>query len=62
MPPFEQVLLKYRDTSIFERHKGDRFERLMQSFPQVYPLYEGTFASIWLWNEFPSSKDFGMGD
>jgi predicted helicase len=58
MLPFEQVLQKYRDTSVSERHKGYRFERLMQSFLYTFPLYEGKFSSIWLWNEFPSREDF----
>jgi predicted helicase len=59
---FEQVLQKYRDTSFSERDKGYRFERLMQSFLKTYPLYDGQFDSIWLWNEFPSRADFGSGD
>jgi predicted helicase len=59
---FEQVLQKYRDTSFSERDKGYRFERLMQSFLKTYPLYDGQFTSIWLWNEFPSRTDFGSGD
>ena len=62
MTSFEQVLQKYRDTSISERHKGYRFERLMQSFLKTYPIYEGEFSDIWLWDEFPSSADFGVGD
>jgi predicted helicase len=59
---FEQLLQKYRDISFSERDKGYRFERLMQSFLKTYPLYEGQFTSIWLWNEFPSRADFGSGD
>ena len=62
MTPFEQVLQKYRETSVSEKHKGYRFEKLMQSFLKTYPLYEGKFSSIWLWNEFPSRTDFGVGD
>jgi len=62
MTPFEQVLKKYRETSFSERDKGYRFEKLMKAFLQVYPLYEGKFASVWLWNEFPSRGDFGSGD
>ena len=62
MTSFEQVLQKYRDTSISEHHKGYRFERLMQSFLLTYPLYEGKFSNVWLWNEFPSRNDFGVGD
>jgi predicted helicase len=34
----------------------------MQSFLKTYPLYEGQFTSIWLWNEFPSRANFGSGD
>ena len=62
MTHFEQILQKYRDISFSERDKGYRFERLMQSFLKTYPLYEGQFTSIWLWNEFPSRADFGSGD
>jgi predicted helicase len=59
---FEQVLQKYRETSFSERDKGYRFERLMKSFLKTYPLYNGQFTAIWLWNEFPSRADFGSGD
>jgi predicted helicase len=59
---FEQILQEFRDKSFSERDKGYRFERLMQSFLKTYPLYEGQFTSIWLWNEFPSRADFGSGD
>ena len=34
----------------------------MQSFLLTYPLYEGKFSNVWLWNEFPSRNDFGVGD
>jgi len=59
---FDQILQKYRDTSVSERHKGYRFERLMQSFLKTYPIYDGDFTDIWLWEEFPSRADFGVGD
>src|SRR5215469_2286564 len=62
MTAFEQVLQKYRDTSVSERHKGYRFDRLMQSFLKTYPVYAGQFSDIWLWDEFPSRTDFGVGD
>jgi predicted helicase len=62
MQTFEQVLQKYRDISFSERDKGYRFERLMQSFLKTYPKYISRFTSIWLWNEFPSRADFGVGD
>jgi predicted helicase len=55
-------LKKYRASSFSERDKGARFERLMQAFLQTYPLYEGKFRHIWLWNEFPHRQDFGGKD
>jgi len=61
MMTFEQVLQKVRDGSFSERDKGARFERLVASFLTTYPLYSGMFDKIWLWNEFPSNKDFGVG-
>ncbi|MCL2765433.1 MAG: DEAD/DEAH box helicase family protein, partial [Treponema sp.] len=62
MTTFEQVLQKYRETSFSERDKGYRFEKLMKAYLQTDPYYSGQFASIWLWNEFPSRADFGSGD
>jgi predicted helicase len=50
---FRRILDKYRTRSFSERDKGDRFERLMQAFLQTWPVYEGKFAHIWLWRDFP---------
>jgi predicted helicase len=55
---FEQVLQKYRDISFSDRDKGYRFERLMQAFLKICPLYDSEFRDVWLWSEFPSRKDF----
>ena len=59
---FQIVLNKYRKSSFSERDKGDRFERLMQLYLQTDPKYAYQFKHVWMWNEFPSKKDFGGKD
>ncbi len=59
---FQDVLNKYRKYSFSERDKGYRFEKLMQVFLKTYPVYDGKFKQIWLWNEFPFRNDFGGKD
>jgi len=59
---FNQILQKYRDISFSERDKGYRFEKLMKAYLQTDPIYAGLFDTIWLWSEFPSRADFGVGD
>jgi len=58
---FYEILNKYRNISFSERNKGDRFERLMQSFLLTAPQYQAVLKDVWLWNEFPFRKDFGSG-
>ena len=60
--PFLLVLKKYRTISFSERDKGDRFERLMQLYLQTDPKYSFQFKHVWMWNDFPSKKDFGGKD
>jgi predicted helicase len=59
---FQKVLDKYRKFSFSERDKGERFERLMQTYLQTDPKYSNQFKYVWLWNEFPGRKDFGGKD
>jgi len=59
---FDIILEKYRKISFSERDKGDRFERLIQSYLQTDPKYAFQFKHVWLWNEFPGKKDFGGKD
>ncbi|MDX9865093.1 MAG: type ISP restriction/modification enzyme, partial [Anaerolineaceae bacterium] len=59
---FIQIINKYRSRSFSERDKGDRFERLMQSYLQTDPKYAYLFEKVWLWNEFPGKSDLGGGD
>ena len=62
MASFYDILEKYRRKAFSERDKGTRFELLMQRFMQSYPLYQGMFVQVWMWNEFPFKNDFGGKD
>ena len=35
------------------RDLGDRFERMIQQFLRVDPLYAGLFSEVWMRNEWP---------
>lgn len=59
---FNEILSKYRSEAFSERDKGDKFERLMQAYLQTDRLYSDRFQKVWLWNEFPGSKDLGGHD
>jgi predicted helicase len=59
---FQKVLEQYRKYSFSERDKGDRFERLIQSYLQTDRKYSDKFQKIWLWNEFPFRDDLGGSD
>ncbi len=59
---FQGVLDKYRQISISQRDKGERFERLMQAYLQTEPMYSNKFEYVWMWSEFPQKGDFGGKD
>jgi predicted helicase len=59
---FQKILDKYRKIAFSERDKGDRFERLMQSYLKTDPRYAFLFKNVWLWNEFPGKLDLGGND
>ncbi len=61
MTSFGNILNKYRQVSFSERDKGDRFERLMQSYLYTDPKYSD-LKKVWLWSEFPHRHDFGGHD
>lgn len=58
---FITILNKYRKLSFSERDKGDRFERLIQSYLYTDPKY-AHLRKIWLWGEFPQRDQFGSHD
>lgn len=59
---FQTILKKHRELSFSEKDKGTRFERLMQGYLLTTPIYENIFKTVWLWNEFPSKREFGKSD
>lgn len=59
---FKRILEKYRAQAFSERDKGDRFERLMQSYLKTDPKYAYQLKHVWMWNNFPSKSDFGGKD
>ena len=62
MTPFQTILKQYRDSSFSERNKGDRFERLMQSYLKTDPQYASLFKVVYMWNDFPFKQKFGGRD
>jgi predicted helicase len=59
---FNKILDKYRKISFSERDKGDRFERLMQTYLLTDPKYTSKLKKVWLWSEFHGKNDLGGGD
>jgi len=59
---FDQILTNIHQDAFSQRDKGNRFERLMQAFLLISPLYKYTFQKVWLWNEFPFRAEFGKSD
>ncbi|MDR3245164.1 MAG: hypothetical protein LBT50_01875 [Prevotellaceae bacterium] len=55
---FNKMLEEYRRTSLSEKDKGTRFERLMQLYLMTEPYYASRFSKVWMWDEFPFRKDF----
>ena len=55
----QQILSQFRDDARNNRDLGDRFERLMQQFFGVDPLYASLFSEVWMWNEWPLKGQVG---
>lgn len=58
---FKEILSQFRSMSFTEKEKGTQFERLVRSWLLTDPRYTN-LAKVWLWEEFPSRKDFGGKD
>ena len=56
------ILSHFRATSFTEKEKGTQFERLMRAWLKTDARYAHLFEYVWLWEEFPSRKDFGGQD
>ena len=55
------ILHEIRLKATTEREKGTDFERLMKLWFMTDPRYSN-LEKVWLWEEFPSKKDFGGKD
>lgn len=53
------ILAQFRDDARNNRDLGDRFERLIQQFFRVDPLYASLFSEVWMWNEWPHKGQVG---
>lgn len=53
------ILKRFRDDARNNRDLGDRFERMMQQFFRVDPVYAGLFSEVWMWNEWPLKGQVG---
>lgn len=56
-----EILTEIRQKSFTEKEKGTEFERLMKLWFLTDPRYVN-LQNVWLWEEFPSRKDFGGKD
>lgn len=48
-----EVLGDLRASALDERDKGDKFERLVQSFLRTDPEWTAKFDDVWTWTEWP---------
>lgn len=55
----KSILDQLRDDARNNRDLGDRFERMMQQFFRVDPLYAALFSEVWMWNEWPLKGKVG---
>lgn len=55
------VLAHFRNTSLTEKDKGTRFERIIRDWFKTDPRYS-ELEEVWMWEDFPSRKDFGGKD
>lgn len=53
------ILEQFRSDARSNRDLGDRFERMMQQFFRVDPLYAALFSEVWMWNEWPLKGEVG---
>ena len=49
---FQSALAYIRENAQSEHHKGKLFERLMQRYFSVDPVYKDRFSEVWLWSEW----------
>lgn len=55
----DAILAQFRDDARNNRDLGDRFERMIQQYLRIDPLYADKFSEVWLWNEWPKKGQVG---
>jgi predicted helicase len=50
------LLSAIRESSVSEKDKGDKFEKLMLSFFRIEPTYKTQFKAVWLWPDWPGNR------
>lgn len=53
------ILAQFREDARNNRDLGDRFERMIQQYLRVDPLYADRFSDVWMWNEWPDKGKVG---
>ncbi len=53
------ILDQLREDARNNRDLGDRFERLIQQYLRVDPLYSALYSQVWMWNEWPLKGQVG---
>ncbi len=53
------ILQKHREDLVFNRDKGDWFERFIRAYLKTDPQYVGLFSDVWLWKNWPDREDLG---
>jgi predicted helicase len=51
-----EVLDHLRGSALSEADKGTKFERLVQSYLRVDPVFADQFSHVWLWGEWPGNQ------
>ncbi len=46
------ILDQFREDARTNRDLGDRFERMIQQFLRIDPVYARLFSDVWMWNEW----------
>ena len=58
---FQNLLNHFRQQSTDEYGKGRMFEKLIAGFLMKDPQYGNLFEEVWLWNEWPHSREQDVG-
>ena len=55
MTTIYEVLDHLRDAALSESDKGYRFEKLVQAYLRVDPVFSEQFSHVWMWGDWPGN-------